>query len=46
MSIELALVAALIGTGYALNKKGKQSRQEENVRTEFAKEEKDHPPVF
>ena len=39
MSLALAMIGAVIGAGYMLNKEGKQSRREENLRMAIDKEE-------
>lgn len=39
MSIPLALIGSIIGVGYILNKEGRQSRKEENLRMSIDKEE-------
>jgi hypothetical protein len=39
MSLALGLIGAVIGTGYMLNKEGRQTRQEENIRMQIDKEE-------
>jgi hypothetical protein len=39
MSLALGLIGAVIGTGYLLNKEGRQTRKEENIRMNIDKEE-------
>jgi len=39
MSIPLAIVGSILGAGYLLNKEGRQSRKEENIRMSIDKEE-------
>jgi hypothetical protein len=39
MSVPLAIVGSILGVGYLLNKEGRQTRKEEDVRMEIDKEE-------